>query len=276
MSQNSHASGVPEASPHLIQGHRSDWQPKARYLIHIADDQLVMGHRNSEWTGLGPILEEDIAFSSIAQDQVGHAQAFYEILHREMGFPDPDQFAFNRPAALFCSSWLCEQPIGDYAFSLVRHWCYDRSVRIRYEALSRSEDSVLRPMALKLLGEVKYHVFHADTWMKSLLQGSEESRLRVIAALKSCWPMALGLFEPWQGESEAAAQGLYPGEKPLLEIWKHASYQDLQSWGVEVDRLGLEQVDPVLGGRQGYHSEHLEAMLDEMTAVFRLDPGAEW
>ncbi|MBM3936190.1 MAG: phenylacetate-CoA oxygenase subunit PaaC [Sphingomonadales bacterium] len=256
--------------------------PLARYLLHLADDQLVMGHRNSEWTGLGPILEEDIAFSSIAQDQVGHALAFYEYLNQECGLADPDQTAFNRPESLMVSSWLVEQPIGDYAFSLVRHWCYDQAVYLRYESLSQIQDPALQALATKLRGEVKYHTFHANTWMKSLLQGSEESRLRMLTALKEVWPMALGLFESWSGEKALmeqvghAGQPWYPGERHLQQHWQAGALESLVLWSVDVEALGLHKVEPVLGGRQGYHSEHLASMLEEMTAVFRLDPQAEW
>jgi ring-1,2-phenylacetyl-CoA epoxidase subunit PaaC len=254
----------------------------ARYILHLADDQLVMGHRNSEWTGLGPILEEDIAFSSIAQDQVGHALAFYEYLHQECGLDHPDQTAFNRPENLLVSSWLVEQPIGDYAFSLMRHWCYDYAISLRYESLAQIQDHALQALATKLRGEVKYHTFHADTWMKSLLHGSEESRLRILTALKEVWPMALGLFETWTGEAVLmeqpgqSGQLWYPGEKQLQHQWQDRAMESLGSWGVDVEALGLRTMEPVLGGRQGYHSEYLAPMLEEMTAVFRLDPYAEW
>ncbi len=256
--------------------------PLARYLLHLADDQLVMGHRNSEWTGLGPILEEDIAFSSIAQDQVGHSLAFYEILHQRYGLDNPDQTAFNRPENQMLSSWLVEQPIGDYAFSLVRHWCYDQAVALRYESLSQIQDPALHALATKLRGEVKYHTFHAHTWMKSLLHGSEESRLRMLSALKEVWPLALGLFESWPGETDlmeevgTTGQGWYPGEQKLQMQWQARALESMASWGVDVEASGLQRMEPVLGGRQGYHSEYLAPLLEEMTAVFRLDPQAEW
>ncbi|MBM3929874.1 MAG: phenylacetate-CoA oxygenase subunit PaaI, partial [Sphingomonadales bacterium] len=131
-------------------------------------------------------------------------------------------------------------------------------------------------------GEVKYHTFHAQTWMKSLLQGSEESRLRMLSALKEVWPLALGMFEAWPGETdlmqEPGSQGdpWYPGEKNLQDLWQTRAMESLASWGVEVEDLGLQRSEPVLGGRQGYHSEHLAPLLEEMTAVFRLDPQAEW
>jgi ring-1,2-phenylacetyl-CoA epoxidase subunit PaaC len=256
--------------------------PLARYLLQIADDQLIMGHRNSEWTGLGPILEEDIAFSSVAQDQVGHALAFYEYLQAECGADDPDQTAFNRPENQMLCNGLVEQPIGDYAFSLVRHWCYDHAVRLRYESLSGIPNQTLQSIAVKLRGEVKYHTFHADTWMKSLLEGSEESRFRMLAAIKEVWPLALGMFESWVGEEDwlvelaGSGQGWYPGEAGLRLQWQEQAFRSLQTWGVDVEKLGLEKMDPVLGGRQGYHTVHLAPLLEEMTAVFRLDPQAEW
>lgn len=256
--------------------------PLPRYLLQLADDQLVMGHRNSEWTGLGPILEEDIAFSSIAQDQVGHSLAFYEILHSTYGLDNPDQTAFNRSENHMLCSWLVEQTIGDYAFSLVRHWCYDQAVAMRYESLVQIQDPSLQALATKLRGEVKYHTFHAQTWMKSLLQGSEESRLRMLTALKEVWPLALGMFEPWPGEEslmkEQGTQGQawYPGEQKLRELWQAGAMENLVAWGVDTETLGLERMEPVFGGRQGYHSEQLAPLLDEMTAVFRLDPQAEW
>ena len=149
--------------------------PLARYLLQIADDQLIMGHRNSEWTGLGPILEEDIAFSSVAQDQVGHALAFYEFLQKECGAVDPDQTAFNRPENRMLCNGLVEQPIGDYAFSLARHWCYDHAIRLRYESLSGIPNPVLQSLAVKLQGEVKYHTFHADTYHRLPIERKAEA-----------------------------------------------------------------------------------------------------
>src|SRR5512141_2016888 len=101
-------------------------------LYRIADDELILGHRNSEWTGLGPILEEDIAFSSIAQDQIGHAVSIYTMLHEQFGEPTPDALAFGREEHEFRCSHLVELPIGDYAFSLIRHFLFDHAELLRY------------------------------------------------------------------------------------------------------------------------------------------------
>ena len=107
-------------------------------LYRIADDELIIGHRNSEWTGLGPILEEDIAFSSIAQDQIGHAVAIYTILHEQFGELVPYAIAFGRDEDTFHSSQFVELPIGDYAFSLMRHFLFDHAESIRYSMLTES------------------------------------------------------------------------------------------------------------------------------------------
>ena len=107
------------------------------FLYKIADDQLIMGHRNSEWTGLGPILEEDIAFSSMAQDKIGQNYTFYKLLH-QMGEAAPDDVAFSRNAEQFHNCQLVELPIADYGFSLIRHFLFDHSEELRFGSLTQS------------------------------------------------------------------------------------------------------------------------------------------
>ena len=118
-------------------------------LYKMADDQLILGHRNSEWTGFGPLLEEDIAFSSMAQDKIGHAQALYEILHG-LGEQSPDTIAFMRSADLFHNSIFVELPNGEYDFSLIRHFLYDNAEAIRFEMLSTSSFQPLALLATKI------------------------------------------------------------------------------------------------------------------------------
>ena len=106
-------------------------------LYRIADDELIIGHRNSEWTGIGPILEEDIAFSSMAQDEIGHAHSWYNMLNGLFGEKEPDIIAFHRTPEEFRSCYLVEHPITDYAFSLVRHVLYDIAEQVRLESLMK-------------------------------------------------------------------------------------------------------------------------------------------
>ena len=242
-------------------------------LYKIADDLLILGHRNSEWTGIGPLLEEDIAFSSMAQDKIGQSLALYQLLH-ELGEADPDQVAFMRKAGEFHNCQFVELPIGDYEFSLVRHFLYDHSLFLRFQMLS---DSSYQPLALvsqKLVGELRYHVLHADTFVKKLGTATEESINRMQAALDEAIPYALGIFEPSPLEQELIEQGVFSGEYPLYQQWlvNISSVVDETS----LHLLELETIEAKTGGRMGNHTKYLQPLLDEMAEVFRLDPGAEW
>src|SRR5690606_7561252 len=187
-------------------------------LYKLADDQLILGHRNSEWTGFGPILEEDIAFSSMAQDKIGHSLAFYTLL-QDLGEADPDTVAFTRNANQFHNSQLVELPNGEYDFSLIRHFLYDNAEIIRFEMLSQSSYEPIAKVATKLKGEVKYHVLHANTWIKNLGSSTEEAILRLQSSLTEAIPYALGMFEPSKYEQELIESGVYPGEEAVKTEW---------------------------------------------------------
>jgi len=242
-------------------------------LFKMADDQLILGHRNSEWTGFGPLLEEDIAFSSMAQDKVGHSQALYELLHK-LGQPSPDEVAFLRPAGQFHNCILVELPNGEYDFSLIRHFLYDTAELIRFDLLQKSSFEPLAQLAHKIHGELRYHTLHANTWIKQLGTATEESISRLQHSLAFALPYALGIFErsPW--EKELAADGIFEGEDVLQERWK-AKVEEVISQ-TDLTLPAWSTITPVLGGRQGKHSEHLTPLLDEMGEVFRIDPAASW
>jgi ring-1,2-phenylacetyl-CoA epoxidase subunit PaaC len=242
-------------------------------LYKLADDQLILGHRNSEWTGFGPILEEDIAFSSMAQDKIGHSLAFYSLLN-ELGEAEPDTVAFTRNANQFHNSQLVELPNGEYDFSLIRHFLYDNAEIVRFEMLSQSSYEPIAKVATKLKGEVKYHVLHANTLIKSLGASTEEAKIRLQSALDFALPFALGMFENSKYEQELIDSGVYKGEEAVKAEW-------LKRIQVVIDKTdlklpALESVFPEFGGRYGEHTEHLQPLLDEMSEVFKIDPTAEW
>jgi ring-1,2-phenylacetyl-CoA epoxidase subunit PaaC len=242
-------------------------------LYKIADDQLILGHRNSEWTGFGPLLEEDIAFSSMAQDKVGQSQALYTILHK-LGEQHPDTVAFTRNADQFHNSILVELPNGEYDFSLIRHFLYDTGLALRFEALTRSSFKPLAELAVKIRGEIKYHTLHANTWIKQLGSATEESVRRLQQSLELAVPYALGMFEESVFEKELIELGIFEGEESIREKW----FGKIESVLSET-RLVLPDVktiSPVYGGRVGKHSAHLQPLLDEMSEVFKIDPSAEW
>ena len=186
-------------------------------IFKMADSALILGHRNSEWTGLGPIIEEDLAFSSMAQDKIGHAWALYSILHEEFEEPSPNELAFLRDEKEFRCCHLVELHNSEYDFSLVRQFYYDYAEMLRYEMLEDSSFKPLADLAKRVRGELKYHIMHAQTWMQSLGNGTEKSRSRMLAALEVLMPYALGIFEEGKFESKLAESGVFPGEKNLME-----------------------------------------------------------
>ncbi len=242
-------------------------------LYKMADDLLIIGHRNSEWTGLGPMLEEDIAFSSMAQDKVGQSLALFNLLH-ELGEADPDTVAFTRNAPQFHNCQFVELPIGEYDFSLVRHFLFDTADYFRFELLAESSYEPLAKLARKVKGEVKYHLMHADTWVQQLGSATEESMGRMQNALNVAMPYALGIFEPSAHEQALIDAGVFAGEQQLKSYWHDKIADTLTNTGLELpDISGLT---PVYGGRKGQHTEHLQPLLEEMSEVFRQDPAAEW
>ncbi|MCB0737030.1 MAG: phenylacetate-CoA oxygenase subunit PaaC [Bacteroidetes bacterium] len=242
-------------------------------LYKMADDQLILGHRNSEWIGIGPIIEEDIAFGSLAQDKTGHAWNLYQLLEK-MGEGDPDHMAFSREENAYKCSHLTELPTnGDFAFSLVRHFYFDHAESLRFAALSNCSYPDLSGLARKFYSEIKYHVFHANSWVKNLLNGNEESKAKMITALKETLPYALGIFENGPHEETLISEGLFIGEEALKAQWVEHVSGLLSSYGVELDF----NVEPKVGGRNGYHTEHLKPLLDEMTEVVQLeDKNMDW
>ncbi|MGB4975016.1 MAG: 1,2-phenylacetyl-CoA epoxidase subunit PaaC [Cyclobacteriaceae bacterium] len=242
-------------------------------LYKMADDQLILGHRNSEWTGFGPLLEEDIAFSSMAQDKVGHSLALYTILN-DLGEQDPDTIAFTRNADQFHNTVFTELPNAEYDFSLIRHFLYDTAEAFRFEMLSHSSFEPLAQVATKVRGELRYHTMHANTWVKQLGAATEESISRLQQSLEFALPYALGIFEPSPFEKELIADGIFEGEKALEEKWRKKVEEVIAQTQLQLPKW--ETITPHYGGRTGKHTEHLQPLLDEMSEVFKIDPAAEW
>lgn len=251
----------------------SDTVPLRELLYKMADDQLILGHRNSEWTGMGPLLEEDIAFSSMAQDKVGQSQAIYTLLH-ELGEGEPDQVAFMREASRFRNSILVELPNGEYDFSIVRHFLFDTAESLRFELLTSSTFLPLAQLAAKIRGELRYHTLHANTWITKLGTATEESISRMQKAFDYTLPFALGIFEVSPHEKDLITQGIFQGEEKLKGLWKKRVEATVAK--TQLRLRPWADVQPVEGGRHGRHSEYLQPLLDEMGEVFRIDPQAEW
>ncbi|HCW07740.1 MAG TPA: phenylacetate-CoA oxygenase subunit PaaI [Cytophagales bacterium] len=242
-------------------------------LYKIADDLLIIGHRNSEWTGLGPLLEEDIAFSSMAQDKIGQSYVVFQMLNN-LGEQAPDTVAFTRNANQFHNCQLVELPNQEYDFSLIRHFLFDTADALRWEMLSHSTYEPLAQLAKKIKGELRYHTMHANTWVKQLGSATEESISRLQNSLNVAMPYALGIFEESPFEDEIISAGIFAGEQELKNRWLKKVEEVINQ--TQLNLPDLKIITPLVGGRVGKHTEHLQPLLDEMSEVFRIDPTAEW
>jgi ring-1,2-phenylacetyl-CoA epoxidase subunit PaaC len=166
-------------------------------LLGLADDELVIGWRDSEWTGIAPLLEEDVAFSSIAQNEIGHARALYELLT-----DDADALAFDRPHEEYRCAPLVELRLMDWAHAIARRWLYEVADEIRIAALIEDDDAAIAGLAAKINREEAYHRMHAEMW-RERLQDAPQFR----AAADDLWPYALGVLPAEQRESLATRVG---------------------------------------------------------------------
>jgi ring-1,2-phenylacetyl-CoA epoxidase subunit PaaC len=216
-------------------------------LLELADDELVLGWRNSEWTGIAPFLEEDVAFSSIAQNEIGHARALYEVAAADLG-TTADELAFDRPRHEYRCAPFVELRRLEWARTIARHWLYETADAIRIAALTQSDDATIAGLAAKIDREEVYHRMHADMWVDRLL-ASDEGRAKLDEALDELWPYALGVLD----------DPLRPELRRRTE-----------------ERLGraLADVEPVA---RGTHEPELAELLEEMTLVRRSAPaGSQW
>ncbi len=249
-------------------------QALREYLLAIADDEFLLGHRHAEWTGFGPDIESDVALSSIAQEEMGHARLFYQqaltLAGRQEG--EVDGLAFGRPAEEFRNAVLVERPNGDWGFSIVRLVLYDIADEVRLQVLSGSPLEAVPALARTLAREEKYHRMYGGAWLTRLAGATAESHARVQGALDAVWPEARGLFEPVVGEERLTDAGLLPDPAAVQE----ARWEERVRALLHPLELRLLPNSPGLGGRRGRHTSDLSTLLEEMTSVWRQEPGATW
>ena len=185
-------------------------------LLSIADDELFLGWRDSEWTGIAPFLEEDVAFSSIAQNEIGHARALYELVAAELG-TTADELAFDRTPEEYRCAPLVQLRRLEWARTIARRWLYETADEIRLDALRRSSDPEIAGIAAKMDREEAYHRIHAEMWVDRLL-ATDEGRVRLDEAVDELWPYALGVLDDeLRGELRRRAEARLQRTLPDVE-----------------------------------------------------------
>jgi ring-1,2-phenylacetyl-CoA epoxidase subunit PaaC len=264
------APAAPAAAPPMDDATRT---ALVEYLLRLADDRLVLGHRTSEWCGHGPILEEDIALANIALDLIGQASMLLKLAGETEGKGrSEDDLAYLRNDLAYRNALLVELPRGDFAFTVVRQFLFGVAAFHQLDALQRSAHPVLAGIAAKAVKETRYHVRHAGEWVLRLGDGTEESHARAQAAVDELWRYTGELFLVDDVDRALVAAGLAPDASALLEPWRTQVADVLRRATLAVPADGWMQ----RGGRQGRHTEHLGRMLAEMQVLPRSYPGAQW
>jgi ring-1,2-phenylacetyl-CoA epoxidase subunit PaaC len=252
----------------------------AELLLAMADDEFVIGFWDSEWTGIAPLLEEDVAFSSLAQDEIGHAQALYQLL-AELTGEQADRIAFGRTAQEYRQARLLDHPRTDWAFSIARRFLYDTADSVRLDLLAAGSYAPLAGVVAKLRREETYHLLHATAWVERLAAGGQAPRQRLQRALERLWPDALCVLAPLEGDARLVAAGI------LAEPLADGEQRWLAGLAPLLERLGLPFPFRRAGARlepdvarpsspRGAHSASFEWLWGEFTSVYRSDPEATW
>lgn len=219
-------------------------------VLALADDEHLMGQRHTEWIGVAPFLEEDLAYSSIAQDELGHAAALYELL---VGADEVDTIALGRDGHEWRSCALVEQPCTEWSDALVRHWLYDAAEWLRWQQLAGWSHAGVGAVAARALAEERYHLRHADALLDALA-GDADATDRLRRSLGWLLPLGVAMFDP-----------------PLADL--------LGPWRAQIDeRFGPQHWDQLadVPRDRSVRSEHFDTVYGRMREVVSLDPTARW
>jgi ring-1,2-phenylacetyl-CoA epoxidase subunit PaaC len=256
------------------------------FTLHLADNSLILGHRNSEWAGHGPILEQDIAISNIALDLIGQSRNLYqyaaELINKHPGHSTfsidydramtEDDLAYLREEREFKNCLLVEQPNGDWAQTILRQFFFSTYQYYFYKELLNSKDTQLAAIAEKSLKETTYHLRWSSEWVIRLGDGTEESNKRIKQALDQLWMFTGELFEPADYETSVIEHGIGVDISALKSKWQEKVHAIFEEATLEIPGAIANQS----GGKRGIHSEHLGFILAEMQYLQRAYPNSNW
>jgi len=238
------------------------------YILYLADNALILGQRNAEWCGHGPVLEQDIAITNISLDLIGQARNFYQ--HAAILTGDgatEDSLAYLRKEREYKNCLLVEQPNGDWAQTILRQYFFSQYQYLLFEQLQNNKDKQIAAIATKSLKEVTYHLRWSSEWVVRLGDGTDESRNRMLKAIDELWRYTGELFTPADYELESGVDFI-----KLKEEWLNK----INDIFAEATLTVPEKIFMQTGGKEGRHTEHLGFILTELQYMQRVYPGAEW
>ena len=238
------------------------------FSLHLADNALILGQRNAEWCGHGPVLEQDIAITNISLDLIGQARSLYQFAAQlKADGSTEDSLAYLRTEREFKNCLLVEQPNGDWAQTMLRQFLFSSYQYYLYQYLQNNKEETLAAIAEKSLKEVSYHLRWSSEWIIRLGDGTEESHSRMLKALEELWRYTGELFiaAPYENDLGISISSL-----------KHDWSKKVNTVFEEATLKAPENVFMQTGGKTGTHTEHLGFILTELQYIQRVYPGCEW
>ncbi len=260
------------------------------YTLHLADNALILGHRNSEWCGHGPVLEQDIAITNISLDLIGQARNFYQYAATLMnsqqvsppfgggdlegagGEVSEDSLAYFRNSSNFKNLLLVEQPKGDWAQTILRQFFFSAYQYLLFEKLRESKDEQISAIANKAFKEITYHLRWSSEWVIRLGDGTEESHSRMLKAMDELWGFTGEMFLPSGYELQMLNNSIVPDVTLIKENWIQKVKEIFSEAGLTFPSSSLIYT----GGKEEKHSDHLEDILIELQSVARDYPNVSW
>jgi ring-1,2-phenylacetyl-CoA epoxidase subunit PaaC len=243
------------------------------YTLHLADNSLILGQRNSEWCGHGPVLEQDIAITNISLDLIGQARNFYQYAAMLIGNDaTEDSLAYLRKENEFKNCLLVEQPKGDWAQTILRQFFFSQYQYLLFQQIQNSKNEQLAAIAEKSLKEITYHLRWSSEWVIRLGDGTKESHDRMLKAIGEYWKYTGELFEAATYELRLAGQGIVIDLSNIKEQWTAKVKEILSEATLTIPgKTSMQE-----GGKEGKHTEHLSHILSELQYMQRTYPGCEW
>lgn len=244
-----------------------------RYLLRLGDNALINGHRIAEWCSRGPILEEDLAMTNIALDNIGRAQAFLKYAGEVEGKgKTEDDLAYKRGEREFLNNLITELPIGDFAYTVAKQLILSSFEYFLFKDLCKSKDETVAGIAAKAIKETRYHFAHARDWSYRLGKGTEESHRRYQNAINDLWMYTGELFEMYNEDVILATEGISDNLNEVKNAWSKLITEVLKDSNITIPVVDFMQT----GSRKGIHTEHLGHLLTEMQYLQRSYPDAKW